>query len=177
MRDHYVLQDRYIDRYNSLRTRRRLTPAEQAELIYNYGGARLHNLYWRSLIPEGAGVPRRSRLAVELRRKGGASETAQAMSRAAAKIQGSGWVALTWSHDPHYPERGFLDVRTAHNHDLAAVEGGQGALVTRVPLVVMDVWEHAWYLDRGPAKGEYFRAFRRLINWPAAAMTLDDVLE
>ena len=178
MQDHYILQDRYIARYNAMsRRRKRLNRDELEELRFNFGGAELHNLYWTSILPGGSNVPRGSRLAIELRRTFGSTTRAtNALSHAAARLRGSGWVALVWSYDQHQPERGNLRVERAANHDIAAFYKGPMRLLDRKPLVVLDAWEHAWYLDHGPDKEAYVRTFRRVINWQRAAERLDAVL-
>jgi Fe-Mn family superoxide dismutase len=82
---------------------------------------------------------------------GGYAALREAMIRTALASQGSGWALLS-------AERGRLFVELAHNHGTRA-QWGRAVL----PL---DVWEHAYYLDRGPNRRAWCEAFfDRLVDW------------
>lgn len=122
---------------------------------YNLGGNVLHTLLWPSLSPHGGGPPVGPLARMIDREFGGYAALREAMIRTALASQGSGWALLS-------AERGRLFVELAHNHGTRA-QWGRAVL----PL---DVWEHAYYLDRGPNRRAWCEAFfDRLVDWHVVA--------
>ncbi len=72
-------------------------------------------------------------------------------------VQGSGWAALAWE-----PTGGLLVVEQVYDHQSNLVQGGS-------PLLVLDMWEHAFYLQYENVKGDWVQAFWNLVNWPDVA--------
>ncbi len=79
------------------------------------------------------------------------------MSEAALNVQGSGWGALTWE-----PLGQRLIVEQVYDHQSNV---GQGA----PPLLVLDMWEHAYYLQFKNVKADWVDAFWNIVNWPDVA--------
>lgn len=124
------------------------------ELVFNLAGHILHSLYWQSMVPEGEGGELQGDLATALYQSFDDLKTFQdEFSRAAMSIQGSGWVALTYD-----PVLARLLITKIYLH--------QNGLYPMLPLVlVMDVWEHAYYLDYENRRREYVQNWWRLANW------------
>lgn len=114
-----------------------------------------HSLYWRSLSPEGGGEPR-GPLAEAIRQRYGSSQGfREAFANQGGALFGSGWCWLVRKPD------GSVEVVPTHDADCPLALGD-------VPLLVCDVWEHAYYIDYRNARGRYLEAFWDLVNWRAA---------
>lgn len=116
-----------------------------------------HTFYWQSMSPKGGGRPS-GKLAEAIDRDFGSFEKfAEAFKAAGAGQFGSGWAWLV-------VKNGKLEVRKTPNAETPITEAG----VT--PLLTMDVWEHAYYLDFQNRRPDYMGAFlEHLVNWEFAA--------
>jgi superoxide dismutase, Fe-Mn family len=124
----------------------------QTPVRNNAGGHLNHALFWRLLRPGGSPKPVGQSAAL-LRRDFGSFEGFQkSFSATATSRFGSGWAWLTISRD------GALSVSSTPNQDSPLSEGV-------VPLLGLDVWEHAYYLKYQNRRGEYVQAFWNLVNW------------
>src|SRR5262249_13183528 len=122
-------------------------------LSFNVSGHVLHSLYWQNLAPQAGGEPTGA-LADAIKKDRGSFEAFKGqMNEAAMTTMGSGWAVLTYE-----PVLKKLMVVQLHDHQTEAV-------VTSVPLMALDAWEHAFYLQYGPAKADYFKAIWNLWNW------------
>ena len=133
---------------------------EHAKLFYNAAQAWNHAFFWHSLSPEG-GRPEGD-LAHRLERDfGGVDDFLRAFRDAANRHVGSGW---TWL----YVDGGRLEVTSTPNADTPVAHGMQ-------PLLGLDLWEHAYYLDHGADRDAYVDVFLgHLANWQFAARNLED---
>lgn len=130
----------------------RISALEQA-LAFNLSGHILHSIYWRNLTPKGGGKPD-GELAEMIKRDFGRFEAFKhQMIEAAMTTMGSGWAALAFE-----PISGRLFVTQLHDHQSATVQGA-------LPMMVLDAWEHAWYLQYRADKKAYFEAIWELWNW------------
>lgn len=119
----------------------------------NGGGHYNHSLFWKVLSPNGGGEPT-GPLAEDLLTKYGSFEAFKdAFNAAALGLFGSGWVWLT-------PQ---LDIVTSPNQDSPLLEGGDE------PLMGLDVWEHAYYLDYKNKRDDYVAAWWNVIDWAFVA--------
>ena len=118
-----------------------------------------HTFYWSSMKPGGGGEPT-GRLAEKIKSDFGDFATfKKQFSEAAAGQFGSGWAWLVI-------EDGKLKVQKSSNADTPIAHGGK-------PLLVIDVWEHAYYLDYQNKRADYVTAFTdKLLNWDFAAKNL-----
>jgi len=141
------------------------TSQDWSDLAYNANAVLLHELYWASMKPMERNTPVPMVIERRIRKDFGSMDRLQAELFAVAKgLRGSGWVMLAWS-----PSLNRLVLLPIRNHN-------EGGLLGSIPLVVLDVWEHAWYLDRASDQDEYLRAFWRRIDWDQARKRLTKAL-
>ena len=112
-----------------------------------------HNFFWQCLKPNGGGEPRCEFLKSAINAKWGSfEEFRKAFTASAAGNFGSGWTWLVKKPD------GTLDIVNTSNAANPLTEGYK-------PLLVLDVWEHAYYLKHQNLRADYIEDFCRLINW------------
>lgn len=133
----------------------------QKAINFHGGGYINHCLFWKNLAPEkaGGGEPpsAESELAKKIEAQFGSLDQLKTLTNAKlAGIQGSGWAFIVKNKD----NGGQLDVVTTANQD--TVTG------PFVPLVAIDAWEHAYYLQYQNVKADYFKAIWNVINWKEA---------
>ena len=139
----------------------RLAALEKA-LAFNLSGHILHSLFWQSMMPKGGGKPE-GELAETLQRDfGGFDPFKKQLSQTAATIMGSGWAALVWE-----PLGGRLLTTQIYDHQSNLSQGG-------IPLLVIDAWEHAYYLQYENRKAEFFEAVWKVWNWKDVAQRFRD---
>ena len=139
----------------------RLAAFEKA-LAFNLSGHILHSLFWQNMMPKGGGKPE-GELAEALERDfGGFDSFKKQLSQAAATIMGSGWAALVWE-----PLGGRLLTTQIYDHQSNLSQGG-------IPLLVIDAWEHAFYLQYENRKAEFFEAVWKVWNWKDVAQRFRD---
>jgi Fe-Mn family superoxide dismutase len=128
-------------------------------LINFHGGGHInHTLFWENLAPtsQGGGEPPSGALAGAINDSYGTLDAfKERFNTALAGIQGSGWAWLVQD-----TQTGSLQIRTYANQDPVV---GQFR-----PILGVDAWEHAYYLDYQNRKAEYFKAIWNVINWKAA---------
>ncbi|KAL2260011.1 hypothetical protein VTK26DRAFT_6120 [Humicola hyalothermophila] len=138
--------------------------ASMAPLLNFHGGGHLnHSLFWENLAPasrEGGGEPDGALKKAIDTDFGSFDAFRKQMNTALAGIQGSGWAWLVKDK-----ASGTLGVVTRANQD--PVTGGL------VPLMGIDAWEHAYYLQYENRKAEYFDAIWNVINWKTVASRFD----
>ena len=133
--------------------------ADKAKIFNNAAQTWNHNFYWRSLKPGGGGVPPLSIKPLIDASFGSVEACTAALAAASTERFGSGWVWLVL-------EGGKLAVAHTGNADVPATQG-------RKPLLVIDVWEHAYYLDYQEKRAEHVKAvLDKLIHWGFAADNL-----
>ncbi|HVZ72025.1 MAG TPA: superoxide dismutase [Polyangia bacterium] len=142
-------------------------PALERALAFHVSGHVLHSIFWRNLSPKGGGRPA-GELGRAIERDFGSFEAFQKqMTETATTIMGSGWAALVFD-----PISGRLGTTQIHDHQSEVTQGG-------LPLMVIDAWEHAYYLQYKTQKADYFKALWNLWDWDdvserlARASTLD----
>ncbi|TFK67106.1 manganese and iron superoxide dismutase [Pluteus cervinus] len=134
--------------------------ALQAALKFNGGGHINHSLFWENLAPPqskggNGGVLKDGRLKQDIVKIWGSVDKFIAEFNAkTAGIQGSGWGWLGYD-----PNANRLEIVTTSNQD---------PLLTHVPIIGVDVWEHAFYLQYLNVKPDYLKAIWNVINWDEA---------
>jgi Fe-Mn family superoxide dismutase len=125
----------------------------QKDVAFHLGGHINHSIFWKNLAPANSDRPQ-GELAAAINEFFGSFEGFQAHFNASAMgIQGSGWSFLAWD---------VLGQRLI----IEQLYDQQGNVVpTSVPLLMLDMWEHAFYLDYQNVKGDYVKAFWNIINW------------
>ena len=128
-------------------------PALERALAFNLSGHVLHSILWKNMAPKGGGRPG-GELARTIDENFGAFETFRGqLIHAASTLMGSGWAALTWE-----PIGRRLLVTQIYDHQANLCPGS-------VPLMVIDAWEHAYYLQYQNQKTAFFEAAWRVWNW------------
>jgi len=129
----------------------------QKNLAFHLSGHVLHSLLWRNMSPKGGGEPE-GELAAAIKASFGTFDgMKRQLTEAALNIQGSGWGTLAWE-----PLSKRLMVEQVYDHQGNIGNG-------TVPLLVLDMWEHAYYLQYKNVKGDWVAAFWRVVNWPDVA--------
>ena len=130
----------------------RIAALEKA-LAFNASGHVLHSIFWQNLAPGAGGQPE-GELLEAIKDGFGSFDTFKTqLSKAAGSIMGSGWGALAWD-----PLAKRLFTMQLHDHQSEVVQGG-------VLVMVLDAWEHAYYLQYQTEKVKYFEAIWNLWNW------------
>ncbi len=129
----------------------------QKNLAFHLSGHVLHSMFWENLSPDGGGKPEDDLAAAIDDGFGTFNGFREQMTQAALNVQGSGWGALTWE-----PLGKRLIVEQVYDHQSNV---GQGA----PPLLVLDMWEHAYYLQFQNVKADWVEAFWQIVNWPDVA--------
>lgn len=137
------------------------TIAIQQNIKFHGGGHANHVLFWKSLSPPSQGggkLPSKdSPLGKQIISQYGSVENLiSIVNGKLASIQGSGWAFIVQNKQ----NGGALDVVTTYNQDTV--------LEPYVPLIAIDAWEHAYYLQYQNVKVDYFKAIWNVINWPEA---------
>jgi len=128
-------------------------PALEQALAFNLSGHILHSLLWKNMTPHGGERPEGALASAIDKDFGSFERFKQELTGAAATLMGSGWAALIWE-----PIGGRLLATQIHDHQSNLSPGG-------VPLMVIDAWEHAYYLQYRSQKTAFFEAVWHLWNW------------
>ncbi|XP_073305269.1 superoxide dismutase [Mn], mitochondrial [Primulina huaijiensis] len=138
----------------------------QSALKFNGGGHINHSIFWKNLAPvrEGGGEPPKGSLGSFVDSNFGSLEAlVQKINAEGAALQGSGWVWLALDK-----ELKRLVVETTANQDPLVTKGP-----SLVPLLGIDVWEHAYYLQYKNVKPDYLKNIWKVINWKYASEVYD----
>jgi Fe-Mn family superoxide dismutase len=127
--------------------------AIEKAIAFNVSGHVLHSIFWQNLTPKGGGEPQGDLAGAVERDFGTFALFKSQMVQAASTIMGSGWAALVW--DPVIQRLGTTQI---HDHQSEVTQGG-------LPLMVIDAWEHAYYLQYQTDKAKFFQAVWNLWNW------------
>ncbi|MBK9179713.1 MAG: superoxide dismutase [Acidimicrobiales bacterium] len=129
-------------------------------LAFNLSGHVLHSIFWTNMSPDGGGTPD-GELAAAIDESFGSFDAFKAqLSQATTLVQGSGWGVLAWE-----PLGGILTVQQVYDHHGNVGNGS-------VPLLVIDAWEHAYYLQYKNVRPDWVAAFWNIVNWPDVSRRL-----
>jgi superoxide dismutase, Fe-Mn family len=126
-------------------------------LAFNLSGHVLHTLFWKNLSPDGGDRPVGELAAAIDENFSSFDAFKKQLTQATSSVQGSGWGALSW--EP-LGERLFIEQIYDHQGNV-----GQGG----VPLLVLDAWEHAYYLQYENRRADYVNAIWNVIDWSDVA--------
>lgn len=126
----------------------------ERELAFNGAGHYLHTIFWNIMNPKGGGKPTGS-LGEQIRKDFGSYEAFKKhFTEAANKVEGGGWAVLVWSPRSHR-----LEILQAEKHqNLSQYD--------IVPLLPLDVWEHAYYLKHQNERKRYITDWWNVVYWP-----------
>ena len=133
-------------------------------VINNAGGHANHSLFWTVMSAHGGGEPVRAIAQAIKAELGGFNAFQEAFTKAALTRFGSGWAWLTVT-----PDKKLLVESTA-NQDSPLMHG-------HIPILALDVWEHAYYLHYQNRRPEYIAAFFNVVNWQAVNQRYEQALE
>ena len=131
----------------------------------NGGGYYNHCLFWEIMSPSGGGSPSGSLLSAIEKAFGSFDDFKAEFSKAAATRFGSGWAWLCADSE------GGLEVCSTANQDNPLMPGECG----KTPILGLDVWEHAYYLNYQNRRPDYIEAFFSVVNWDAVAAKFNKV--
>ena len=131
------------------------------DLQFNLGGHINHSIFWKNMSPDGGDKPT-GELASAIDDAFGSFDNFQAQFTAVATtIQGSGWAILAYE-----PIAGNLVIEQMYDQQ-------NGVPVATIPLLQLDMWEHAFYLDYQNVKPDYVKAWWNVVNWEDVAQRLE----
>ena len=125
----------------------------EKDLAFNLSGHINHTIFWTNLSPNGGDKPTGELAAAIDDNFGSFDKFVAHFTAAATGIQGSGWGALVWDS-----LGGRLLVQQYYDHQNNFTPGS-------VPLLLLDMWEHAFYLDYLNVKADYVKGFWKIANW------------
>ena len=164
LKNHFTLYQGYVtntnklaDSLNAMTKEGKTTTPEYAELKRRFGwewnGMRLHEYYFGNIIKGGKEIDKNTNLYKKIVGDFGSYENWEKDFKAAGTMRGIGWVIL------YYDGTGGRLFNTRINeHDTGHLSGAK-------PLLVMDVFEHAYMIDYGLKKADYIEAFFKAIDW------------
>ena len=138
------------------------TAGALGDVTHNGCGHYLHTLFWENMHTDGGGEPD-GELRDRIEEDFGSYEGWKGEFEAAASAAG-GWALLVYD-----PVAKQLRNVAVDKHD-------QGALWGSHPVLALDVWEHSYYYDYGPDRGEFVDAFFEVVNWDSVAEEYDKVV-
>lgn len=125
----------------------------ERELAFHGAGHILHSIFWENMSPDGGGAPQGT-IAQQIEQDFGNFEAFKKhFTAATVAVEGSGWGLLVWN-----PYAGKLEIMTAEKHQDLTIWGV-------VPLLVCDVWEHAYYLKYQNKRAAWVEAWWNIVNW------------
>lgn len=131
----------------------------EPSISFNGGGHLNHLLFWESLAPISKTRGPNGKLLERIDKDFGSFQTfMEKFNALALSIQGSGWCFLAYDHG--------LKIITTANH----------GIVKEIPLMVLDMWEHAYYLQYKNVKADYVKAIWKIFNWPQIEKRFESIL-
>jgi|SRR3989344_2692934 len=164
LNNHFTLYQGYVKNFNALNNalvalekEEKFGTAEYAELNRRFGwewnGMRLHELYFGNMAKQGKPLAPDSALAVAIAKEFGSMDAWQKDFTSIGVMRGIGWVIL------------YYDKPADRLFDVWVSEHAENHLAGATPLLVMDMWEHAFMLDYGLKKTDYISAFMKATDW------------
>jgi superoxide dismutase, Fe-Mn family len=135
-------------------------PEDKRTAVRNNGGGHAnHTLFWEIMGPNGGGDPSGALGDAIADAFGGVADLKSAVNDAGVKRFGSGWTWLVWDGTG-------LAVKSTPNQDTPVMDG-------EAPLLGIDVWEHAYYLNYQNRRPDYLEAWWNVVDWDAVAARFD----
>lgn len=136
------------------------------ELSFHIGGHRLHSLFWSNLVPAvNSGKPG-GIIGDAIQNEFGSFERfKKEFTQAAVSVEGSGWAALAFCRQTRRPIIMQIEKHNANVYPAFRI------------LMVLDVWEHAYYLDYKNERARFVEAFWSIVNWEEVNKRLEDTLK
>jgi Fe-Mn family superoxide dismutase len=138
------------------------------EIKNNAGGYYNHSLYFKCMAPQGARQPKDTLSTAITKKFGSFAEFTTLFKAEATKQFGSAWVWLIVDRS------GNLQISSTQNQDNPLM---RNALVSGTPILALDLWEHAYYLDYQYKRKNYVDAFFKVINWNKVAENYEEAVK
>ena len=137
------------------------------ELSFNIGGHLLHSLLWGNLAPTGKGGGKPGGVFGEMVEKefGSFERFKREFTQAAISVEGSGWAALTFCKQTNRPMIMQIEKHNTNIYPMFRI------------LMVLDVFEHAYYLDYKNERAKFVAAFWNIVNWGEVNKRLEELLK
>lgn len=172
MNNHFTLYQGYVkntntllDAFKKLREENRLGLPEATELRRRFGwefnGMRLHELYFGNMAKNAAAFPAGGKIEKKIVEDFGSTDAFVKEFKAVGAMRGIGWAVLTY------------DIASDRLFNIWVNEHDAGHLAATAPLLIMDVFEHAFVLDYGIKRADYIEAFWNAIDWSAVEHRLE----
>jgi Fe-Mn family superoxide dismutase len=125
------------------------------ELSFHIGGHLLHSLFWTNIAPpgKGGGKPKGTLSTVLEKEFGSFERFKKEFSMAATSVEGSGWAALSFCRQTNRPIIMQIEKHNTNVYPMFTI------------LMVIDVWEHAYYLDYKNERAKFVDSFWNIVNW------------
>lgn len=173
LKNHFTLYQGYVantnklgDALNAMLKENKTAASEFAELKRRFGwefnGMRLHELYFGNIKKNENVLNKSGELAKQVAKDFGSWENWEKEFKAIGAMRGIGWVVL------------YYDSQNGRLFNVWVNEHDAGHLAGAVPLLVMDVFEHAFMLDYGLKRADYIEAFFKAIDWSAVSKRFED---
>lgn len=134
-------------------------------LTYNVGGHILHSLFWKNMTEEGKSGEPEGKLKEVLENEFGSIERFKSeFSDAAKSTEGSGWAALTYCKKTNRPLIMQIEKHNVNMYPMFSI------------IMVVDVWEHAYYLDYKNKRGDFVDSFWKIVNWKEVENRLEKII-
>lgn len=159
----------YVTSANDLIAQVATAPAGEVDaatlrsLAFNVAGHHLHSLLWTCMSPTGGGRPKGAVADAIASAFGTYDRFVELVEGAAASLEGSGWITVAWE-----PTGRRLQLQTVHDHHAYLVPDA-------VTIMVLDMWEHAYYVDHRNKKADWVAAFWRVVDWESIGARFEDV--
>lgn len=171
LKNHFTLYNGYVTNFNKLDTtlveiekQGKYNTPEYAELNrrlgWEFNGMRLHELYFENMTKKGTLLDKKSQLYSAITKEFGSYEFWEKDFKSMGMMRGIGWVVL------------YYDNEAKRLFNVWINEHDTGHFAGCVPLLVMDVFEHAYMPDYGLKRADYIEAFFKSINWDVASKRL-----
>jgi len=137
------------------------------ELSFQIGGHLLHSLFWKNLAPAGEGGGRPSEVLADTIEKefGSFERFKKEFTQTATSVEGSGWAALAFDEQTKRPVIMQIEKHNTNVYPAFKI------------LLVLDVFEHAYYIDYKNDRTKFVEAFWNIVNWNEVNRRLEEVLE
>lgn len=174
LKNHFTLYQGYVtnankltDVFHALLEEGKTAMPEFAELKRRFGwefnGMRLHELYFENMTKDGKEIDRNSELFKKILEIFGTYENWEKVFKSVGSMRGIGWTVL------------YYDSVSGRLFNVWINEHDAGHLAGAVPILVMDVFEHAYMIDYGLKRADYIEAFFKSIDWTVVIKRFDEV--
>ncbi|ABS35461.1 superoxide dismutase [Clostridium botulinum] len=137
----------------------------EKEIAFHGSGHILHTLFWENMAPNGNLNPEGSAIERIKQDFGDYEKFKKQFTEAAIAVEGSGWTILAWN--PMFQKLVILQVEKHQNLTQWGV----------VPLLILDLWEHAYYLKYQNRRAEFINAWWNIVNWDIVNTRYDNAIK